>query len=138
VSGEVAALRVPGGDRITKGQAMPDGNKSGAIEGQKAENADTPNSDAKGGQTSSEYAPVPVTTDVSDGDCIEITSGLQEGDTVVYIPTSSSSQDFAMIMPGGMPSGGSMPAGGGGRVRAAVVRAASEEGADMNALIEFQ
>lgn len=86
MSGEVAALRVSGGgDRVTKGQAMPDGNKSGAIDGQKAENADTPNSDAKGGQASSEYASVPVTTGVSDGDCIEITSGLQEGDTVVYI-----------------------------------------------------
>jgi len=98
----------------TSGQAAPDGDKSGAMDGQKTENADTPNPDAKGGQASSEYVSVSVTTGVSDGDYIEITSGLQEGDTVVYISTSSSSQDFAMMMPGGMPSGGSMPAGGGG------------------------
>ena len=44
----------------------------------------------------------------------EITSGLQEGDTVAYIQTSSSgSMDFMM---GGMPGGdaGGMPGGGGG------------------------
>lgn len=30
---------------------------------------------------------VPVTTGVSNGDYLEVTSGLQEGDTVAYIPS---------------------------------------------------
>ena len=57
---------------------------------------------------------MPVTTGVNGDDYIEITSGLQEGDTVVYIPTSSSDSSFGMMggMPGGM--GGGMPGGGGG------------------------
>ena len=62
------------------------------------------------------YYSVAVTIGVSGEDYIEITSGLQEGDTVVYIATSSSDSPFGMMgagMMGGMPSGG-MPAGGGG------------------------
>ena len=61
-----------------------------------------------------------VPTGVSDGNYIEITSGLQEGDVVAYIPTTSSSGGMAMMM-GGMPGGmggmgGAMPGGGpGGR-----------------------
>ena len=53
-----------------------------------------------------------MTTGVSDGDYIEITSGLQEGDTVVYIPTTSS--DSGMGMMGGMPGGDMMGGGMGG------------------------
>ena len=61
-----------------------------------------------------DYYSVEVTTGVSGDDYIEIVSGLQEGDTVVYIPTSSSSSEMGMMM-GGMPSmGGGMPSGGGG------------------------
>ena len=61
-----------------------------------------------------DYYSVEVTTGVSGDDYIEIVSGLQEGDTVVYIPTSSSSSEMGMMM-GGMPSmGGGMPGGGGG------------------------
>ena len=61
-----------------------------------------------------DYYSVPVTTGVNGDDYIEITSGLQEGDTVAYIPTSSSDSGFGMMggMPGGM--GGGMPSGGGG------------------------
>ena len=61
-----------------------------------------------------DYYSVEVTTGVSGDDYIEIVSGLQEGDTVVYIPTSSSSSEMGMMggMPGGM--GGGMPSGGGG------------------------
>ena len=33
------------------------------------------------------YVYVPVTTGVSNGDYLEVTSGLQEGDTVAYIPS---------------------------------------------------
>lgn len=62
-----------------------------------------------------DYYSVEVTTGVSGDDYIEIVSGLQEGDTVVYIPTSSSSSEMGMMM-GGMPggTGGGMPGGGGG------------------------
>lgn len=61
-----------------------------------------------------DYYSVEVTTGVSGDDYIEIVSGLQEGDTVAYIPTSSSSGEMGMMM-GGMPSmGGGMPSGGGG------------------------
>ena len=55
-----------------------------------------------------------MTTGISDDSYIEITSGLQEGATVVYIPTPSSDSDMGMMggMPGGM--GGGMPGGMGG------------------------
>ena len=67
------------------------------------------------------YVYVAVETGVSDDSYIEILSGLQEGDTVAYLQTtSSSSSDSGMMMggmaggmPGGMPGGG-MPSGGGG------------------------
>ena len=51
-----------------------------------------------------DYYSVEVTTGVSGDDYIEIVSGLQEGDTVAYIPTSSSSSEMGMMM-GGMPGG---------------------------------
>jgi len=59
------------------------------------------------------YYSVPVEIGASDSDYIEIVSGLQEGDTVAYIPTTSSG-GFDMMggMPGGMPGEG-MPGGGG-------------------------
>ncbi len=61
------------------------------------------------------YVYVAVETGVSDDSYIEILSGLQEGDTVAYIPTSSGGE-MAMMMPMGggavMVSGG--PAGGAG------------------------
>ena len=56
-----------------------------------------------------------VTTGVSDDRYIEITSGLQEGDTVAYLRTASSGSGNMMM--GGMPGGdmgGGMPGGGGG------------------------
>lgn len=60
------------------------------------------------------YAYVQVTTGVSDDSYIEITSGLQEGDTVAYLRTASSCSDMMMSgMPGG-DMGGGMPGGGGG------------------------
>ena len=71
-------------------------------------------------QAGDTYYSVPVTIGVGDDNYIEITSGLQEGDTVAYIATSSSSDSFQMgmmgggMMGGGMPTGGGMPGGGGG------------------------
>ena len=62
-----------------------------------------------------EYCSVPVEIGASDSSYIEITSGLQEGDTVAYIPATGSG-GFAMMMPGGMGGaafeGGAMPGGG--------------------------
>ncbi len=67
-----------------------------------------------------EYYSVPVEIGASDSSYIEIVSGLQEGDTVAYIPTTGSG-GFAMMMPGGMGGvsfgdaampGGTMPSGG--------------------------
>ena len=69
------------------------------------------------------YVYVSVETGVSDYSYIEITSGLQEGDTVAYLRTASGSSDFMMGgMPGGdmggqgdgMPGGGGMASGGPG------------------------
>ena len=55
------------------------------------------------------YVYVAVTTGESDDSYIEITSGLQEGDTVAYIRTSSGMGGFGMgMMPGGMPGMGGM------------------------------
>ena len=62
-----------------------------------------------------DYYSVDVTTGVIGDSYIEIVSGLQEGDTVVYIPTSGTSENpFSMMgeMPGGMGGmGGGMPSG---------------------------
>lgn len=61
-----------------------------------------------------------VETGISDGTNIEITSGLSEDETVVYIPTSSGSDNPFVMMggmhgggPGGNPGGGGGPQGGG-------------------------
>ena len=61
------------------------------------------------------YVYVQVTTGISDDSYIEITSGLQEGDTVAYLRAASS--ESGSMMMGGMPGGdmgGGMPGGGGG------------------------
>lgn len=65
------------------------------------------------------YVYVQVETGISDDDYIQITGGLQEGDTVAYIQKSaSSSSEMMMGMPGGGMGGGmgggGMPGGGGG------------------------
>lgn len=59
------------------------------------------------------YYSVAVTVGVSDDTYTQVSSGLQEGDTVAYIVASSSSSETTMMM-GGMPGGGGdMPSGGG-------------------------
>jgi len=71
-----------------------------------------------GGEGEAQYCSVPVEIGASDSNYIEIVSGLQEGDTVAYIPTTSSGGFDMMMggMPGGMPGegmpGGGMPGGG--------------------------
>ena len=90
-----------------------------AVTGQTEETAEAPASSAapEGESEEQQYVSVPVTTGITDGDYIEITSGLQEGDVVAYIPTSGSSDSGLGMMMGGMPSGGGMgggmPGGGG-------------------------
>jgi len=66
------------------------------------------------GEGEAQYYSVPVEIGASDSSYIEITSGLQEGDTVAYIPTTASGGFDMMMggMPGGMPGGGGMPSGG--------------------------
>lgn len=67
-----------------------------------------------------DYEIRPVKIGVSDGTTIEIVSGISEGETVAYIPSSATSQNWFSMMMGGMhggmtgrmPSG--MPQGGGG------------------------
>ncbi len=82
--------------------------------------ADSPSAaDALDQEAPEGYVYVAVETGVSDDSFIEIISGLQEGDTVAYLQsTSSSNSNSATMMPmggGGMPSGGGgMPGGGGG------------------------
>ena len=63
------------------------------------------------------YVYVQIGIGVDDDSYVEITSGLQEGDTVAYLPTSSGSSNMMMggMMMGGMPSGGmggGAPSGG--------------------------
>lgn len=87
----------------TEGSAAPEGGETPA---------EVPEESAAGQQ---QYVSIPVTVGISDDNYIEITSGLQEGDVVAYIPTTSSSGGMGMMM-GGMPGGmgGGMPSGGGG------------------------
>lgn len=98
--GETPAGEMPEGGEAEPQASMPAGDAGAA------------------GQPSSEYVSVEVTVGVSDGDYIEILSGLQEGDVVAYIATNTSGSMGGMMM-GGMPGGmgGGMPGGGmpGGR-----------------------
>ena len=78
--------------------------------------ADSPS--AAGGEADENgYVSVRITTGTGNDSYLEVTSGLQEGDTVVYIQTGSSSREFEMGMMGGMPGanmGGGMPSAGPG------------------------
>ena len=59
------------------------------------------------------YVYVSVEPGISDGSYTEIISGLQEGDTVAYLQTSSSSDSMDFMAVGMIPSGGGeMPGGG--------------------------
>ena len=69
------------------------------------EGAEEPELGQTGGEEQ-EYVSVAVTVGVSDGNYVEITSGLQEGDVVAHLQTSSSGGSDMMM--GGMPMGGNM------------------------------
>ena len=56
-----------------------------------------------------------ITIGISDGTNVEVLDGLSEGETVAYIPSSTSSNQMGfhgMMMGAGMMSGGGMPGGG--------------------------
>ena len=57
---------------------------------------------------------VEVETGISNGSQVEITSGLEEGDTVYYLKAESSDTNSGQNMPGGMEGQGSMPDMNGG------------------------
>ena len=57
---------------------------------------------------------VEVETGISNGSQVEITSGLEEGDTVYYLKAESSDTSSGQNMPGGMEGQGSMPDMNGG------------------------
>ena len=98
-SGAPEDMELPEGMDIPEGMELPEGMDI-------PEDADL--SGGGDGGSAQEYVSVPVTTGVTDGDYIEITSGLQEGDVVAYIPTASSGSSDMMMggMGGGMPGGG--------------------------------
>ena len=64
------------------------------------------------------YGYVTVEVGASDGNYIEITSGLSEGDEIAYVQSAGSSSSDQMMMGGmampggGMSGGGGMPGGG--------------------------
>ncbi len=78
--------------------------------------ADSPSAAGGTAIEGGEYYSVPVEIGASDSGYIEIVSGLQEGDTVAYIPTTGSGGFGMVMMPGGMGGvafeGGAMPGGG--------------------------
>ena len=98
-SGAPEDMELPEGMDIPEGMELPEGMDI-------PEDADL--SGGGDGGSAQEYVSVPVTSGVTDGDYIEITSGLQEGDVVAYIPTASSGSSDMMMggMGGGMPGGG--------------------------------
>ena len=112
----IPAAALNRGDTVLLTADSPSAANAEAQQPEDGTDAETPadGGDAEtAGDEASQYVSVQVTTGVSDGSYIEITSGLQEGDTVVYIPTTSSDSDMGMM--GGMPGGGGgMPGGGGG------------------------
>ena len=106
------------GQSGTPGEA---GGKPG-FDGAAPETGDRPNAGGNGEEQAvptqgdaGGYVSVEVEIGLSDDNYIEIVSGLQEGDTVAYIPTSSSGGFGMMMGMGGMPGGmgGGMPSGGG-------------------------
>ena len=60
------------------------------------------------------YVYVSVEAGVSDDSYAQILSGLQEGDTAAYIPSSGDSGMMVFGGMGGVPMGGGMPGGGPG------------------------
>ncbi len=102
------------GTANTEMPARQAGTSNGSNESGKSntENQNSKSSGARGASNIPDGCEIrQVEIGISDGTYIEIVSGLSEGETVVYIPsTSSSTTGFNMNM--GMMMGGGMPGGG--------------------------
>lgn len=95
----------PNAAQPAKGEAMPaggTGGKAGAAESGKSSGR---NAVPEGAEMKE------VEIGISDGTNVEIKSGLSEGETVMYIPSTANSSNNMFMMMGGMPGGG-MPGGG--------------------------
>lgn len=80
---------------------------------EKPQNAQRPDADGRNSNIPDGCEIRNVTIGISDGTNVEIISGIAEGETVVYIPSSAgSSNPFAAMM--NAMHGGRMPSGGGG------------------------
>ena len=106
-------------DSATGGKSGADSNADdknaqpgGTSDGNSAAGADS--------AAASGYKSVQVETGISDGDYIQIISGLNEGDTIAYLPAATGSSDMFVMggdmgdMPAGGPDGGGAPSGGPG------------------------
>lgn len=90
----------------------------------KSEHSDSNNTSNNNSNLPEGYEIQNIEIGVSDGEYIEVVSGLKEGDVITYMPVAASSETSMMFpgmmggdMPGGgMPSGG-MPKSGGNRDR---------------------
>ena len=103
------------GEMPQRPQGEAGGNMPQPSEGGKAEGGGMP-AGGRGSNIPDGYEIRQVEIGISDGTNIEIVSGLSEGDTIIYIPSTSSSQTGFMgmmggMMGGGMPGGGRMPGG---------------------------
>jgi len=107
------AQRPEGADRTAMTQ-KPAGEAKGNIsqrsEGENANNEKMPTS-GRNSNIPDGYEIRQVEIGISDGTNIEVVSGLSEGDTIIYIPSTANSQNNFMRMMGGMMSGGRMPGG---------------------------
>lgn len=98
-------LAGPNAAQPAKGETMPaggTGGKAGAAESGKSSGR---NAVPEGAEMKE------VEIGISDGTNVEIKSGLSEGETVMYIPSTANSSNNMFMMMGGMPGGG-MPGGG--------------------------
>ncbi len=98
-------LAEPNAAQPAKGETMPAGDtggKAGAAESGKSSGR---NAVPEGAEMKE------VEIGISDGTNVEIKSGLSEGETVMYIPSTANSSNNMFMMMGGMPGGG-MPGGG--------------------------
>lgn len=119
--GNTVLVPIDGSDSdSTSSSSKPDASGSGSPDAQAPEGEAAGDTAAAGASdTSSKYKSVTVETGITDGDYVQIISGLEEGDTIAYLPSSSGSGDDMMMMmgdmpAGDMPAGGGMPSGGGG------------------------
>lgn len=116
----------PNAAQPAKGETMPAGDtggKAGAAESGKSSGR---NAVPEGAEMKE------VEIGISDGTNVEIKSGLSEGETVMYIPSTANSSNNMFMMMGGMPgggmSGGGAPGGSSGGGRSSGPQSANRSG----------